>query len=624
MKRRLLTLILLLLIAVSSHAQKLFTITSSKENISCNSGCVVMDIPDLNNNPAAIIWVTPVIDDGLNLNPHPIGVYFFNNQWRIFNWDHKTMPPGARFTVDYVTRPDVNHFRYVVTNDLLQSNGSSVIDHPTLNNNPKVQFNYFLSWNPSEQPGLNNRNDVRVDYNGASGKWYISNINKKYLNRGDAYNIIISTSANTVKETIRVTTEIVQQDPRTMTKTGELVPVISGSLDNLDIIPKTAVPPVYDFSHVRICIDKIMNNTLPAKTIVPTPPVIPKIKSNGELEQVSTVTQPLSGVTNLMWAPGESITVGFYSEQNFVVTNKIKKYVKEWETYANIKFVFINDVSLAKIKVGFERDGTSWSWVGRNVLVNSSDKKTMNLGWLDDLTNETEVRRIVLHEFGHALGFIHEHQASQSDIPWDKEKVYSFFGGDPNNWARSTVDLNVFAKYSQESTNSSAYDRLSIMHYFFPPELTTDGSAFSWNTTLSATDMSFARQVYPFPPAPPTSTGVLKTGDDCDEIEFTVEYNVVHSSEVEFILQPGYDHHNALVNWWKMIGITQMTGTVSALELNKTIKMPANTINKNKPITFAKAKILGAHTMLGYTWNPWPAIVGGCRVKFVWRRDSCN
>lgn len=619
MKRRLLPLILILLIALSSQAQNQFTIISSKENISCNSDCVVMDIPELNNNPEAIIWVTPVIDDGLNLNPHPIGVYFFENQWRIFNTDQEAMPPGAKFTVDYVTRPDANHFRYVVTNDLLQSDGSSVIDHPALNNNPRAQFNYFHNWNPSEQPGDKNRNEVSVNYNGDSGKWFISNTNKINLVPGDAYNIIISTTANTVIKPIRVTREIVQQDPLTMTNTGEVVPVINSSLDNL-----TTVPPAYDFSHIRICIDKIMNNTLPAKTIVTAPPVIPKIKSNGELEEVSTVTQPLSGVTNLMWAPGESISVGFYSDQTFVITNKIKNYVKEWETYANIKFVFINDVSLAKIKVGFEKDGTSWSWIGRNVEVNSSNQKTMNLGWLDDLTSETEARRIVLHEFGHALGFIHEHQASQSAIPWDKEKVYSFFGGAPNNWARSTVDLNVFNKYSQQSTNSSVYDRLSIMHYFFPPELTTDGSAFSWNTTLSATDMSFARQVYPFPSSPPTSTGVLLTGDDCDEIEFTVEYNVVHSSEVEFILLPGYDHHNTLVNWWKMIGITQMTGTVSALELNKTIKMQANSINKNKPITFAKAKILGVHTALGYTWNPWPAIVGGCRVKFVWRRDSCN
>ncbi len=162
------------------------------------------------------------------------------------------------------------------------------------------------------------------------------------------------------------------------------------------------------------------------------------------------------------------------------------------------------------------------------------------------------------------------------------------------------------------------------MHYSFPADLTTNNTSFPWNTDLSTIDKTFARQVYPFPPAPATATGVLQTGDDCDEIEFTVEYNVVHHTEVEFILRPGLDHHGALVNWWKMIGIPHKAGGISALELNTTKKVQYNGIDKTKAITFGKAKILGVHTGLGFTWAPWPAIVGGCRVKFVWRRDSCN
>jgi len=35
---------------------------------------------------------------------------------------------------------------------------------------------------------------------------------------------------------------------------------------------------------------------------------------------------------------------------------------------------------------------------------------TMNYGWLKDDTDDVEYRRVVIHEFGHALGAIHEHQ----------------------------------------------------------------------------------------------------------------------------------------------------------------------------------------------------------------------
>ena len=610
------------LIAVSSQAQQQFIHTAAKENISCNYDCTILDVAELNNNPGAIIFVTPILEKEQNLNPHPIGVYYFKNQWSIINLDGKAIPAGAMFTVEYVARPDESHFQYLITRENLQGDGSSFIDHPSLNNNPNAQFRFFPSWVPELQGATANRDEVSIQFNADGGKWYFSNINKKPLFPRVAYNIIISNERNA--GLVKGNPDILIGEPKTIINPVENAPVIISPIDKKDIATTKTIATTYDFSKVNICIEKLSSKSLPPKTPVTTQPVIPKIKPNGDLEPVTTVTQPLSGITDLMWSPGEVITVGFYSAAPFIFTSKVKQYVKEWETNANVTFHFINDVSLAKIKVGFDHDNTSWSWVGRDVLVNPSDEQTMNFGWFTTQTSETEFRRTIIHEFGHALGFIHEHQAPAAGIAWDKEKVYAFYGKPSINWSRAKVDANIFARYSQTTNNSSAYDLLSIMHYFFPADLTTDGSSFSYNTNLSAVDKTFAREVYPFPPAPATSTGVLNTGDDCDEIEFTVEYNVVHSSEVEFILHPGYDHHNALVNWWKMIGIPHKAGGVSALELYTTKKVQANAIDKTKAITFSKAKVLGVHTGLNFTWAPWPAIVGGCRVKFVWRRDSCN
>jgi serralysin len=389
--------------------------------------------------------------------------------------------------------------------------------------------------------------------------------------------------------------------------------------------PKTIVP-AYDFSKVHICIDKVNNKNLPVK---PAQVRIPKIKSNGQIETVGTITQGLSALTEKMWSPGDIITVGFFgNETTALVISKVKIYAKVWESFANIKFQFINDVTQAQVKVGFANNGMSWSWLGRDVLNDSTGERTVNFGWFTDQTYETEFRRVIVHEFGHVLGFIHEHQSPTAGIPWDKEKVYAYFGGAPNYWSHATIDRNIFDAVSKTSTNSSTYDRLSIMHYFFPKDLVTDGSMFTENTNLSTTDMQFSKQVYPFPSNPPTATGVLLTGDDCDEIEFSVEYNVVDKNLIEFTLEPGRDPHtNNIINWWKKIAIPVAGNGEVGLEMqdgySATQTVPAAIIDKNRGIGFGKAKIAGVHTGLNYKWNAWPAILGGCRVKLKWRRDKC-
>jgi hypothetical protein len=139
--------------------------------------------------------------------------------------------------------------------------------------------------------------------------------------------------------------------------------------------------------------------------------------------------------------------------------------------------------------------------------------------------------------------------------------------------------------------------------------------------------MQFSKQVYPFPVVPPTATGVLLTGDDCDEIAFTVEYNVVDKSMIEFTLAPGRDANNNLINWWKKIAIPVIGNGEVGLEMqdgySATKTVLATIIDRSKGIGFGKAKFAGVHTGLNYSWNAWPAIIGGCRVKLIWRRDKC-
>ncbi len=119
----------------------------------------------------------------------------------------------------------------------------------------------------------------------------------------------------------------------------------------------------------------------------------------------------------------------------------------------------------------------------------------MNLGGLTDWSSESEFSHIILHEFGHALGCIHEHQSPAAGIPWNREAVYEYYAA--MGWSRSDVNRNLFEPYATTTTQHSSFDTASIMLYPIPASLTTNGFSVGWNTELSEMDKKFIAREYP-------------------------------------------------------------------------------------------------------------------------------
>ena len=391
----------------------------------------------------------------------------------------------------------------------------------------------------------------------------------------------------------------------------------------------------YDFSKVKICVDMAppANINLPPRRNSAGSPV-PKINTDGTVVQIGVIQQPLAGATEKMWNPGDVISV-YLSPNNGSdwIRDRIQFYAKKWEAYANIKFEFIPDFKAAKIKVGLFSTGQRWSWMGRDVLSNAFNAYTMNFGWFDANTTELEMSRTITHEFGHALGFHHEHQSPASPLQWNLDKTYKYFK-ETNNWSSAEVDFNIINKFNQNNTNYSAYDRNSIMHYTIPDDLLLSGTGTTTNYWISQMDGQYSRLWYPFAPKGVNTTGNLRTNDDCDDVFFKVEYDVVAADQVEFTLSLG-ETNNKKVTWWKQIGIPRTNNTETFLwvqnhslirEENRVaaaIQIPVNEIDNSKGISFWKAKMLGVHTLLNYKWNVLPAIKGGCRITLLWNKDSC-
>lgn len=202
-----------------------------------------------------------------------------------------------------------------------------------------------------------------------------------------------------------------------------------------------------------------------------------------------------AAVESLLWARNRELTVSFLDLPDEGLGNRVKWYAEQWTHYCGIRFRWV--MGNGDIRITFRGNG-SWSYLGTECLNVSGNEPTMCFGWLTEKSTEGEIARVVLHEFGHALGLIHEHQNPEGGIDWNREEVYRFYQGPPNHWTREEVDVNVLRAYDRNLVRATTYDAASIMNYPIPVEFVNNPEhACGWNPDLSETDKVFIGQLYP-------------------------------------------------------------------------------------------------------------------------------
>ncbi len=209
------------------------------------------------------------------------------------------------------------------------------------------------------------------------------------------------------------------------------------------------------------------------------------------LEENGSADDRGSGAKGKFWPAGQVLRVRFLNGST-ALQNKVFNYAKTWSTYANVTFVKVT-AGTAEIRVLFGNIGHN-SYVGTDNLLIPANLQTMNFQ-LTDNSVESDVRRVALHEFGHALGLMHEHQNPFANISWDKPKVYAYYAA-TQGWSQQIVDAQVLNKQAFETTQHTNLDPQSIMSYSIPASLTTNGFSIPWNTELSAIDKAFIGKMY--------------------------------------------------------------------------------------------------------------------------------
>ncbi len=202
------------------------------------------------------------------------------------------------------------------------------------------------------------------------------------------------------------------------------------------------------------------------------------------------------GFPERYWPPGTVVGVRFL-DGSPGLQRRVLDVASTWSQHANIRFERSTDAA-APIRVSFESAG-SWSALGTECLVAEfypTDGPTMSLSELRG-EDDPELERTTLHEFGHALGLLHEHENPSSGIEWDKQAVYDAMSVPPNNWTKAMVEQNFFGRYAESRIRYTAFDPDSIMIYAMPPAWTKARTRFPTNRELSPADVAFIAAQYP-------------------------------------------------------------------------------------------------------------------------------
>lgn len=204
-------------------------------------------------------------------------------------------------------------------------------------------------------------------------------------------------------------------------------------------------------------------------------------------------------LTTAYWGTsGVKLTVGFLDSPESALKTRILSHMNAWNKNANVTFTLTNDRDNADVRIARAggQDGGYWSYVGTQIKTIKKGEATMNLEAFTMQTEDSEFYRVVRHETGHTLGFVHEHMRKALVKKIDKEKAIAYFLKNDGWSAQETAD-QVLTPIEDSTIKGTTADPKSIMCYQIPGEITIDGKPIIGGLDIDASDYAFSATIYP-------------------------------------------------------------------------------------------------------------------------------
>ncbi|KIM38799.1 hypothetical protein M413DRAFT_29749 [Hebeloma cylindrosporum] len=244
----------------------------------------------------------------------------------------------------------------------------------------------------------------------------------------------------------------------------------------------------------------------------------------------SRVATAILAKTDRLWKNGTTLKYGFMLPPELPTETiqkmehqkaKVNRVVHEWTKYAYIAFNFVEDVTMATIRISFLPGRGSMSYIGTEVASVPVEEPTMNIGRINGESDvlTPEETSVILHELGHTLGMVHEHKSSMvgGNVKLSTAAVNEYYRTG-FQWSEATTGEQVLSIYNeQDVTNFIRVDPLSIIRYFMPSEMNEQNTDVTPSTELSIYDKAFAAINYPSSPkAPHPSSSVTGLMPSCE------------------------------------------------------------------------------------------------------------
>lgn len=203
-----------------------------------------------------------------------------------------------------------------------------------------------------------------------------------------------------------------------------------------------------------------------------------------------------------------TINVAYKNFPKIQNAEKVKAVIEAganaWSKFANIDFNFLGSDSRGRsVDIFLEvysgmserksRFGTSphGAWY--------ASEKTVKLNIPQDGTPSSWFQ-VSAHEFGHVLGFAHEHQHEERQFTFDIERLLKkciegeYF---TKRECRATTEYNNERVFKGKLYKVTEYDSLSIMHYLVQPPVIIENVLIGGSEELSLGDKLAALNAYP-------------------------------------------------------------------------------------------------------------------------------